>query len=159
MPNAHRLAEPLPFADAYIWGTLGGVLVFNWLMRWMKRRNPRMTTFRLVWRTFLVVAVVDLVAEVVFVRTGYYVFVATVRHLTLFPDSYYRFPVYEAVLWGGAWTAMACVRHFKNDKGQCVAERGSSRPRSVRTVDASQLERYFLMLACPSASGFYRRAS
>ncbi|HMC04238.1 MAG TPA: spirocyclase AveC family protein, partial [Actinomycetota bacterium] len=35
MPNAHRLAEPLPFADAYIWGTLGGVLVFNWLMKWM----------------------------------------------------------------------------------------------------------------------------
>jgi hypothetical protein len=44
--------------------------------------------------------------------------------LTINHGHYYQYPVYEGVMGGVFFASYACLRYFKNDKGQSVAERG-----------------------------------
>jgi hypothetical protein len=127
-PRGANLAEPLLVNVPVYFYWVGGVtLLAAGAMRRAKARNPLLTTFGLIWRTFAVFLVVDFLLEIIFLRTGYYVFPGTIRSLTLFPDDYYRFPIYESFLWGGAWTAFASALYFVNDRGESVAERGIDR--------------------------------
>src|SRR5581483_6100673 len=124
-PTAKNLAEPLLInIPVYLYWVGGVTLLSTLVMRRVRERRPHLTGFGIVWRMFALFLVVDFVLEMIFLRLGYYVFPTTIRSLTLFPDHYYRFPVYEAVLWGGAWTAFAAARFFTNDRGETFAERG-----------------------------------
>jgi hypothetical protein len=127
------MSEPILFMwGAYVGALLGVVMIANTLMRWATRRLPRLTTARLIGLTFLFMCLMDFIMESIWLTTGAYTYGGAVRGLSLWAGHYYQFPVYEIVLFGAAWTAFACVRFFKNDRGETIAERGAAELRVKR---------------------------
>jgi hypothetical protein len=66
----------------------------------------------------------DLLLELSWIWTGMYTYPSAISWMTIFHGHYFQFAVYEAVLWTGFWVTLACVRYYKNDRGETVAERG-----------------------------------
>ena len=124
-PNGERFAEPLIFAfPSYIAMVMPGMAIGCWVMRRIQRRNPRMGKFGLALACFGVLAAIDLIVEPAWLMLGLYSYVGPIHWLTIFHGHYYQFPLYEALFWPLSWTLMACLRHFKDDKGRTVVERG-----------------------------------
>jgi hypothetical protein len=124
-PNGETYAEPLIFAfPSYIAMVMPGMAIGCWVMRRLSARKPRMGKFGLFMACFATLAIIDLVVEPAWLMLGLYSYVAPIRSLTIFGGHYYQFPVYEAILWPLSWSGMACLRHFKDDKGRTVVERG-----------------------------------
>src|SRR5260221_178013 len=90
----------------------------------VRARRPELSTAGLVLRAFAVMCALDFVMESVWLTTGSYTYGGAHRSLSLWAGRYYQFPVYEILLWGITWTGLACVRFFRDDRGQTVAERG-----------------------------------
>lgn len=124
-PNGHLNLSPLAVDfPAYIWMFFGGALVGCAFMRQLQTRNPDLGRFALAVRCYGAFVAVDLVLELVFLRSGLYSFPGAISWLTLFHGHYYQFPVYEALFFPLAWTLWSCLRYFRDDLGGTVAERG-----------------------------------
>jgi hypothetical protein len=131
-PNGRLNLSPLAMDfPAYIWMFLGGAVVGSAYMRWLKARRPHLGKFALALRCYGVFVAVDLVLELIFLRFGLYSFPGAISWLTVFHGHYYQFPVYEAFFFPLAWTLWACLRHFRDDKGQTFAERGLDEVRTT----------------------------
>jgi hypothetical protein len=125
-PNGRLFAEPLLWGPpVYVYGMFGGVAFANWCMRRIQRRWPQVSNLGLVVACFAILAVADTIGECLWVRTSVYTYPSAIRSVSLFAGKYYQFPLYETILWGATWTGFACVRFFRNDKGQSLAERGA----------------------------------
>lgn len=125
-PNGRLFAEPLLWGPPiYIWGMFGGMVAANWLMQRIRNRWPGIGNYGLVLLCFGIMALADTVGEILWVRSSVYTYPGVIRSVSLFPGKYYQFPLYEPVLFGATWTAFACLRFFRNDKGQTFAERGT----------------------------------
>ena len=96
-------------------------------MRWAQRQFPNLGGFGLVMVGTLVGGFVDTVFEIGFLRSGLYAYVSGIRSVTLWPDHYYRFPLYEFVFAGIWCSGYAALMFFKNDRGETLVERGLSR--------------------------------
>lgn len=124
-PNGARMAEPFLFDfGAYSLFLVGGCILCNLVMRRAKQRWPQLGTFGLVMVAFGTMVAADVVMELVWLRFGLYTYAGSISWLTLFHGHYYQYPIYEGIFWGANWAAMSCLRYFRNDKGQSVAERG-----------------------------------
>jgi hypothetical protein len=131
-PRSHFMGEPLLFVGGvYMFVMFGGTLFGCWCMRRAKARWPRIGTAGLIGVAVGVLAVVDLVMEVLWLRLGLYSFSGAIRSLTLWPGRYYQFPVYEAVCVGAVWGGIASLRYFKDDRGKTKAERGADEVRAT----------------------------
>jgi hypothetical protein len=138
------LTEPfLWVAPVYVYVCFGGTVVMGKLMRAAQARwslNP-VGTIVVCW---VVAFVAITVIEAVWMRVGLYVWPGAPDGITLFHGKYYQYPLNESFFWGSAWTAMAALRYFTNDRGETLAERGSSKLRV--TGGRSTLVRYFALL-------------
>jgi len=124
-PNGSNFAEPLAWTPfAYMWGLVGGVFVANKFMTWYKQRKPHSGTLGMLAITYAFFVVFDTLMESGFLRLGIYTYPGAHDHLSIGGGHFYQFPIYEALLWGAAYTGFAAVRFFRNDKGETVAERG-----------------------------------
>ena len=56
-----------------------------------------------------------------------YTYGGSIRSLTLWAGQVDQFPLYESVLWGGAWTLFSCLYYFRDDKVNTWVERGADR--------------------------------
>lgn len=131
-PNGGNFAEPLLWTGpAYVWGMLGGVIVCNKVMGWVKQRWPQTGTLGLIATGFAFFVFFDTLFEFFFMRLGVYTYPGAHDGWSFFAGKYYQFPIYEALLWGATWTGFACIRFFRNDKGQTVAERGIDEVRAT----------------------------
>ena len=101
-----------------------GVIGANAVMRRAQARWPRMGKLGLVGVCLALMFVVDVFLELAYIRWGLYSYAGAIPWMTLFHGRYYQFPLYEMVLWGSCWAAMACFRYFRDDKGRSVVERG-----------------------------------
>jgi hypothetical protein len=128
-PYPERVAEPLFVASLYIFALFMGCVVCNAVMRAAKRRWPRIGTLGLVGVALGTMAVADVVCEIIWARTGTFSYVAAIPEVTLFAGHYYQYPVTQAIIWGFPWGLIACLRYFRNDRGETLAERGLSRLR------------------------------
>jgi hypothetical protein len=129
-PHANLTAEPLVWLlPAYVYCVFGGAMVGSVVMRKAKERWPRLGTFGLVMTCLVFFWVWDAAIETVFMRAGFYVLGGSISWLTLFHGHYYQFPIYEPIMEGSWWAAFACIRYFRNDKGQTLAERGIDKVR------------------------------
>lgn len=127
-PNGEKFAEPLIFAfPSYIAMVMPGMAIGCWVMRRLARRQPRMGKVGLALACFAVLAAIDLLVEPAWLMLGLYSYVGPIRWLTVFHGHYYQFPLYEALIWPLCWTLMACLRHFRDDRGHTVVERGVER--------------------------------
>jgi hypothetical protein len=124
--SPHPQLEPV----ALVWGTayLWLVAIPGWAgSRFMTRarsRRPDIGVFRLVGTTFAAFVVFDLLLETFIVRTQLFSYGATVPSLTLFAGHKYQFPLYETVSWCATYTGLACLHHFRDDRGRSLVERG-----------------------------------
>lgn len=85
-----------------------------------------MSTLQMVGLCWGLMFAADFLMEIPWTRMGMYTYPGTIPSLTLSSGHYYQLPIYEPLFWGSAWTAFACLRYFKNDRGETLAERGIS---------------------------------
>ena len=127
-PHPERLAEPI---FTTVLGFVGGmfltIVLGNFLMRKAQERWPSLTNFRLILCVFVAYMFVDFVIEFGNVLEGLYVFPGAVKWASIFPNSRYKFPVYEVVLMSAAYSGFVCLRYFKDEEGYTWVERGVHR--------------------------------
>ncbi|AIJ21310.1 spirocyclase AveC family protein [Amycolatopsis methanolica] len=126
-PHGERMAEPLVLGPGlYLVGLFLIVLLCNHIMSLAKRRWPRLGTVGLIVVAIVFMGVVDFVLEIIWIRTGLYHMGGSMRSMSLFAGEWYQVPLYEMFLWGTTWGLLACVRYFRNDRGETIAERGAA---------------------------------
>lgn len=125
--HADRLGHPLYASiPGFMLLYFGGMLVGKVSMEWAKKRNPNISTVKLVWLSLAVCTVVMMVLEMVWMRTGFYVYPYVIEDWTLFAGHYYQIPIYENIILGISIAAGAWLVYFRNDKGETIVERGLS---------------------------------
>jgi hypothetical protein len=130
-PNGNRYPTPIfGLIPVYISGLILLCMITNGIMRKAKFRHPNLGTPGLMLVCVGTIVIFDFIFEgMFFARLGFFVYPSAISWLTLFHGHYYQFPIYEAVFAGTLFGSFACIRYFKNDRGQSVAERGLERVR------------------------------
>ncbi|MUL65880.1 hypothetical protein BOO86_15500 [Mycobacterium sp. CBMA 234] len=125
-PNANKLPEPLLIVPpAYTALVFSQVIVILWLLRKAKARWPRLGIAGTIVTIIVGLTITDTLVEGLVLRTGAYAYPGGIRAITLFAGETYQIPMSETVLFGGfGLGAIACLSHFRNDKGQTIVERG-----------------------------------
>jgi hypothetical protein len=124
-PNSQIVPVPILWAGtAYLWLVAIPAYAGSRLMTRLRARNPGIGFFRLLGTTFLAYVVFDLILEMFITRTQLFSYSSTVPSLTLFAGTKYQFPLYETVSWCLTYLGLACIHHFRDDKGRTLVERG-----------------------------------
>ncbi|MBJ21758.1 MAG: hypothetical protein CL933_20315, partial [Deltaproteobacteria bacterium] len=136
MPRGSRFPEPLLFGlGSYIGLIPLTSFVICAAMRKAKARWPQTGTLGLMLSAFVVAMAIDLVLEIMWVRTGLYQIPGAIRSLSLWGGMPYQLPLYEVVFWGALiYTPAASLLYFKDDKGNTVVERGIENFRGSTTT-------------------------
>jgi Spirocyclase AveC-like len=126
----HQVAEPL------LTNTPGYALVLMiiiagcWVMRRIKARWPNISNLRLIVVTYAIAILFDFVMEaLVLLPIGFYTYPGAIRAVSFNAGTYYQWPIYEGLMWGGVMAALCCLRYFTDDRGRTVVERGLDRVR------------------------------
>ena len=124
-PRGNLMAEPILWSGpVYLYGIFGACVAVNWWMRRLQSKRPHLSTARMIAICLATFMLIDLVVEVLWLRLGLYAFPGAIARVSLFAGHYYQFPLYEMIFAGSCWAGFACLRYFKNDKGETLAERG-----------------------------------
>ncbi|WP_068269986.1 spirocyclase AveC family protein [Aldersonia kunmingensis] len=124
-PGAQVVEPLLMNAPGYAVGVLLCTIAGCWFMRKVKGRWPGISNLQLIGVTFVYAFFFDLVMEgFVLMPIGLYTFPGSIQSLSINAGTYYQWPVYEGLMWGGAQTAFCCLRYFTDDRGRTVVERG-----------------------------------
>lgn len=124
-PNSQLVPLPIVWVGtAYLWLVAIPAWAGSKFMTRLRQRNPGIGIFRLLGTTFLAYVVFDLVLETAIVRTQLFSYASTVPSLTLFAGTKYQFPLYETVSWCSTYLGLACIHHFRDDRGRTLVERG-----------------------------------
>ena len=120
------MAEPLlTNAPGYAYGVLLITIVGCWVMRKIKARWPGITNFRLILVTYAIAFSFDFVMEaLVMLPIGFYTYPGSIRAVSFNAGTYYQWPIYEGLMWGGVQAALCCLRFFTDDRGRTIVERG-----------------------------------
>lgn len=121
----HQIAFPyLMMPPAYVYAFLGLMALGCWFMSTLRRLRPTISNPALIAACFVFMCCCDLLMEGFgFIRLGVWTYPGA--PFTLFgAGSRLRYPAAEMVLTGALFCTLACVRFFRNDKGQTVFERG-----------------------------------
>jgi uncharacterized protein DUF5135 len=126
-----QVSEPLlTNAPGYAYGVLLITIAGCWLMRKIKARWPNISNLRLVVVTYAMAFVFDFLMEgLVMLPIGFYTYPGAIRSISINAGTYYQWPVYEGLMWGGVQAALCCLRYFTDDRGRTVVERGLDRVR------------------------------
>lgn len=119
------LAEPLlliPFLYVYFFWLAS--VMGSWVMRRIAADRPQAGKRTLVAGCFLVILAFDFVLEGLIWMPGGAWTLAGGHVPVLFPGEYHQFTVNEWFPVSATLTAVACIRHFRDDRGRTVAERG-----------------------------------
>jgi Spirocyclase AveC-like len=146
--------EPLlTNAPGYAWGVLLITIVGCWVMRKIKSRWPNISNLRLILSTFAIAFVFDFLMEaLILLPIGLYTYPGAIREVSFNAGTYYQWPVYEGVMWGGVQTALCCLRFFTDDRGRTIVERGLDNIRGG--FARQQLTRFLAIFAAVSACFF-----
>jgi Spirocyclase AveC-like len=125
-PNANYLPESLFITvPGYVALVFSQVVLVLWILRKIKARRPKLGTTASVVFIFVGLVIVDTIIETVLLRSAIYAYPGAIRAITLFAGHTYQVPLSETVLFGGvALGAIACLSHFRDDRGHTVVERG-----------------------------------
>jgi Spirocyclase AveC-like len=124
-PGTGIVESPLFTAGTYVWMMFVAAAGCCALMRWLKARRPTISTATLIASSWLVMFLFDLVFEgLVFMPLGIFQYGGAWASFSLFPSTYHKFPIGEAIFFGALMTAIASLRYFKNDRGETIVERG-----------------------------------
>lgn len=122
----HQIAYPLLVVPgAYICIFLLVSFLGARLMRAIRTRRPQTSPVTLVACCFVAMALFDVFFEgIVFMPLGAWEYPG--GHWAIFPETYHKYPLNEALTTGAIFTAFASIKYFVDDRGLTLAERGAS---------------------------------
>lgn len=124
-PKHTQYPEPLLLLfGLYLWFFYLPMLFGFWVMSKVKVYKPDISILGLILSCFAALFVFDILIEVACLRTGVVAYAGAIHSLTFWAGEPYQFPIYESVLMGGFYTALSCLRYFRDDKGLSFVERG-----------------------------------
>lgn len=125
--------DPLLFQGlAYTYYFLLVSLAVAWAMRQTKLLRPHWGVMRLLAAGLLVSVTMDLVFEVIFIRTQLMAYPKAIYALSLWPGQTYQYPLYNALFWGIVQATTGFLYYFRDDRGNTLVERGIERIKAVR---------------------------
>ncbi|NMO91680.1 spirocyclase AveC family protein [Actinomycetospora sp. TBRC 11914] len=121
----HMLVEPILFTPgAYSYIFVIVMFLGSWFMRKVQARFPRLGKLGMIGALYVFMMLFDFVLEgILWLPMGIFHYAG--GYLQTFPDSYFAFPLHEALSIGATFTAVAALRYYTDDKGQTLMERGS----------------------------------
>lgn len=127
---SHQIAYPLLIVPgAYIIIFLLVSFLGSQWMTWLKTRRPQTGRLTLVLTCIVVMALFDLVFEgMVFMPLGSWEYPG--GHWALFPTTFHKYPLNEALTTGMLFTSFASIKYFVDDRGFTLAERGADQLRT-----------------------------
>jgi hypothetical protein len=139
-----QVAEPiLLVAPIYMTAFFGGTVFGCWATRRLGQRFPSWGPGRRLAGCFVVMVCFDFVVEgLIMMPLGIYTYGGGVG-LSLFPNTYHKFPLHQAFSAAALWTGFVALRYFRNDKGETLSERGLS---EIRAGTARKTALRFLAL-------------
>ena len=124
LPNGELIPVPMVYGMAYLWMVgLGGWAGSRYMTR-QRRMDPGRSNGRLLWQTFGVMVLVDLLVESAMVHTQLINYPRTIPELTLWAGTDHQFPLYEALSWPGTFIIISSLHFFRDDQGRSWPERG-----------------------------------
>jgi hypothetical protein len=124
-PGAMLVEPILIIPGVYVYVFVITMFLGAWVMRRAKARWPRIGNVALIGLCFASMVAFDIVLEgVIFMPLGIWEYPGG-RGVAIFSGTYHAFPVNEIVTVSLTFTAVACLRYFRNDRGQTLVERGS----------------------------------
>jgi hypothetical protein len=122
-PGKMILEPILIIPGVYVWVFVLTMFFGSWVMRRAQARWPKMGSVGLTVACFAVMWAFDIVFEgLVFMPLGIWEYPG--GHWDLFAGTYHQFPLTEVLTVGTLFAVVACVRFFRNDRGETIAERG-----------------------------------
>ena len=120
------MPEPLLMnLPGYSFGVLMILIAGCWVMRKTKERWPNISNLGLLGVLFLWTFVFDVIMEGYFLMPmGLYVYPGAIQSLSINAGTYYQWPLYEGVLYGGVMAGLCALRFFTDDKGRTYVEKG-----------------------------------
>ncbi len=148
------MAEPLLMnAPGYSFGVLLCTILGCWVMRKVKARWPNISNLRLIGVVAVWGFIFDFVIEGLFLMPmGLFTYPGAIQSLSINAGTYYQWPVYEGLMWGGVQAGLCCLRYFTDDRGRTVVERGLDHVRGGFVKQ--QLTRFLAIFAAVSALFF-----
>jgi Spirocyclase AveC-like len=135
-PGAMLVEPILIIPGVYVYVFVITMFLGAWVMRRAKARWPRIGKVGLISLCFASMVVFDIILEgVIFMPLGIWEYPGG-RGFSIFSGTYHAFPVNEIVTVSATFTAVACLRYFRNDRGQTLVERGSEQ---LRMSDGRQM--------------------
>jgi multisubunit Na+/H+ antiporter MnhF subunit len=119
-----QYVEPIGLLGLYAGGLTAGTMVACALMRKAQARWPRIGKIELALLMLPVMVVFDMLFEIPMMAAGWWSYANAIPGLTLFEGHYYQYPLYEGFFMYLMWCGWSMVRHFRNDRGETVIERG-----------------------------------
>lgn len=121
----HQVAYPLLIVPpAYVVIFMLVTTMGAAVMRRAKNRWPGIGRTGLVAICLAVMVPFDLVFEgIVFMPLGSWEYPG--GHVKIFADTFHGYPLNEALTTGAIFTMFACIKYFADDRGRCLAERGT----------------------------------
>ena len=133
LPNAELIPVPAVYGMAYLWMVGFGAWAGARYMARQRRKDPSRSTGRVIWQTFALMWVVDLVVESIMVHTQLINYPRTIESLTLWAGTDHQFPIYETLSWPGTFIVLSSLYFFRDDKGRSWPERGIDKIRFPST--------------------------
>ncbi|BBZ40710.1 spirocyclase AveC family protein [Mycobacterium conspicuum] len=120
------MAEPLLMnAPGYSYGVLLCTILGCWVMRKAKSRWPNISNAGLIGVLIVWTFFFDMVMEGLFLMPmGLYIYPGAIKSLSINAGTYYQWPVYEGLMWGGVQAGLCALRFFTDDRGRTFVERG-----------------------------------
>jgi hypothetical protein len=148
------MAEPLLMnAPGYATGVLVCTILGCWVMRKVKGRWPNISNLRLIGVVALWGFFFDFVIEGLFLMPmGLFTYPGAIKSWSINAGTYYQWPIYEWLMWGGVQAGLCCLRFFTDDRGRTVVERGLDR---VRAGQAKQQFIRFLAIFAAVSGLFF----
>jgi hypothetical protein len=118
-------AVPLLFVvGAYTWAFFAAARLGDRIVKRLEVARPGWTAVQRFSVVFIIMAVIEAVAENVYLQTRAIANIGTPDALTLNSDVYNGWPIYNPILFGLAWTAVAWLRWSRDERGLSAVERG-----------------------------------
>lgn len=141
MPNGRLIPVPLVYGMAYLWMLGLGAWAGSRYMARQRRKDPGRSTGRVIWQTFGLMVLIDLVLESIMVHTQLINYPRTIHELTLWAGTDHQFPLYECLAWPGTFIILSSLHFFRDDEGRSWPERGIDRMK-IRSGKLKTLARF-----------------
>jgi hypothetical protein len=148
------MAEPLLMnAPGYASGVLMCTILGCWVMRKAKARWPNISNRGLIGVLIVWTFIFDLFIEGMFLMPmGLFTYPGAIKSWSINAGTYYQWPVYEGIMWGGVQAGLCALRYFTDDRGRSFVERGLEQIKGGFVKQ--QFTRFLAIFAALSASFF-----